>query len=220
MRAVRCQRLTLDKKEIPLTSQQQNLLFQSRLLLDLDKTDLLATCVYAVATPEDGMARVQGDGVIALKYRTGAIQAFRFEWNNNTPFYPAYISNGDMESFFAAHGGREKIGLTIEEAYFMDWQWYDNPVRALTTEEGAGGYRVDLSHAVLEQLEFIAVFSDGVSQVDGMSWKEVVLDFLAMKNTNGDFVKRRLIRSIKDMRERGKGPLDDISAAMIHVGQE
>ena len=87
-------------------------------------------------------------------------------------------------------------------------------------KDGLQGHLLRILPSALQYIELIAVFSDGVSQVDGMTWKEVVLDFLAMKNTNGDFVKRRLIRGIRDMKTKGKGPIDDVSAAMIYLEEE
>jgi len=66
--------------------------------LGLNINDMLATCLYVYVSPLGGFIHVQGDGVIALKYRDGNIMMSRFEWQNNTPYYPAYHSNG-LESF-------------------------------------------------------------------------------------------------------------------------
>ena len=55
-------------------------------------------------------------------------------------------------------------------------------------------------------------------QADGMNWQDAVLDLLAFKNLNGEFAKRRMIRFIKDSKKNDKkGPLDDISFAVIRI---
>jgi len=58
-----------------------------------------------------------------------------------------------------------------------------------------------------------------VTQIDGVDWKDAVVQFLAFKNTAGEFAKRRMIRGIKDANKKGRGPFDDISYAVIGVQQ-
>ncbi|MBR1034034.1 hypothetical protein, partial [Bradyrhizobium liaoningense] len=66
----------------------------------------------------------------------------------------------------------------------------------------------------------IAVFSDGVTQVDGMDWRDVVTALMSFKSTGGAFVKRRMLRFLKDCQAHGKGPIDDIAMACIHIDHE
>jgi serine/threonine protein phosphatase PrpC len=69
----------------------------------------------------------------------------------------------------------------------------------------------------MEEIEFIALFSDGVTQVDGVDWEDAVVELLSYKGTAGEFVKRRMIRAIKDWQKIGKGPTDDIACAVIGI---
>jgi hypothetical protein len=73
---------------------------------------------------------------------------------------------------------------------------------------------------ILGSWDFVAVFSDGVTQVDGMDWRDVVAELMNFKSIEGDFVKRRMNRFLKDCRAHGKGPIDDISMACIHIDHE
>ena len=242
-----------------ITQQQQRLLVATRAILGLKKSDMLATCAFACATPDEGgVIHVQGDGTVAIKYRDGVVSMDHFEWANNAPFYPAYSANGEEHLFFAYHGARAVLQdpthatpeLLDACKKFVETAKFDEMAQTLqativaigkkspalsvetigvgrtglaslkaefSAEEGVRGREIRIDPGTLPSVELIAVFSDGVSQVESMSWKDVVLDFLAMKNTNGEFVKRRLIRGIRDMRTRGKGPMDDVSAAMICV---
>ena len=119
----------------------------------------------------------------------------------------------DVVNLMVSVGQRYPM-LTVD---VFRWPAVDTTSLAVRGDDGAYGYVIRLTPEDLHDVELIAVFSDGVSQVDGMGWKSVIIDFLQMKNTNGEFVKRRMIRSIKDARACGKGPMDDISAAMICV---
>lgn len=83
---------------------------------------------------------------------------------------------------------------------------------------GVHGITISISRDDLEnEIDFIAVFSDGVTQIEGIDWKEAVKIFMAFKNTTGEFLKRRVIRGIKGFQKDGKGPFDDVSCAVVHV---
>ncbi|MDO8754959.1 MAG: hypothetical protein Q7J80_13765, partial [Anaerolineales bacterium] len=73
---------------------------------------------------------------------------------------------------------------------------------------------------VLELLEFVAVFSDGATQVDELDWKDVVVQSMAFKTAEGEFAKRRMSRLIQDSQKTGRGPIDDISYAVTRIIHE
>jgi hypothetical protein len=95
-----------------------------------------------------------------------------------------------------------------------DWEsWSDLPVSVL-------GREWFWNYEATADISDIALFSDGVTQVDGMDWRDVVAELLSFKSTEGDFVKRRMNRFLKDCQKHGKGPVDDISMACIHIDHE
>jgi hypothetical protein len=69
----------------------------------------------------------------------------------------------------------------------------------------------------LAEIEYIAVFSDGVTQIENLGWQKAVSQLLAFKTTAGEFATRRLIRAVKDAEQLGKGPIDDIAYAVIKI---
>lgn len=87
----------IDAMKTPLAvSVKQNVLLAGmRDNLELISEDLLATCMYVYVSPGGGIVHVQGDGVVAIKYRDGRIVMHNFEWINNMPFYPIY-RDGDL----------------------------------------------------------------------------------------------------------------------------
>ena len=188
--------------------------------LGIELEDMLATCLYVYLSPKGGYVHVEGDGVVALKYIDGSIGMFRFEWNNNTPYYPAYAL-GNLEAFIEAHGGDLNAPCFYVEKSWLDpngkFIEYGEPHQE-TLEEGIEGWKYWLFDGIeFENVSFVAVFSDGVTQIDGVDWKEAVAEFMAFKSTKGSFAKRRMIRGILDMQKLGKGPLDDIAYSVVRV---
>lgn len=187
--------------------------------LPVTSDDLLATCAFAVMTPVGGFAHVRGDGVIAVKMKDGSILLTRFDWADNMPFYPAY-SLGREREFVTAHGGDENAPrLTDETWVFRSGEGFRRVgTTSYTVMQGMQGLITPMPD--IDKMSFVAVFSDGVTQVDGIDWKDAVVELLAFKGVEGVFAKRRMIRFDKDARKRGQGPQDDIAFAVIHVERE
>lgn len=192
-------------------------LVSARTLFGLVREDMLATCAYAYSTEEGCVVTLYGDGVLAFKYRDGTISMTRFDWTNNTPFYPAYAIDDDG-SFAFAHGGDETLALTEERWNFVEAEGFTKegefkrPLR-----EGVCGITRFLNESELATLASIAIFTDGVTRIDGVDWKEAVRSLLFFWNTAGVFVRRRMNGVLREMRKEGKGPLDDIAYAVLSV---
>jgi len=189
--------------------------------LGLISDDMLATCVWAYLSPTGGIVHISGDGVVAIKYGDGRIVMHNFEWQNNMPYYPAY-KNGRLEDFIKAQGGQLDKECLVQDVcvYGNDGKYEVQTQKKHTLSTGISGVTIVVEQDdIANDVEFVAVFSDGVTQIDGVDWKEAVVQFLAFKNTAGEFAKRRMIRGIKDVNKKGKGPFDDISYAVIGVSQ-
>jgi hypothetical protein len=209
---------------IPEINLNQRLkLASARHVLGLQPNDMLATCLYAYLGPGGGFIHIQGDGVVALKFADQSIQMYSYEWLDNRPFYPAY-ANGQLNSFIASHGNDLQALRVTEEV----WQYTTNQEEKLfssgqySLSEGIRGITIEIPSPELliaPRLEYIAVFSDGITQIDNVKWQEAVIEFLRFKNTKGEFAKRRMIRGIKNMQKDNKGPLDDIAYAVIRLDQ-
>ena len=201
---------------------QQTILNEVKTLLSVTRNDMLATCLYAVVSERGGFVHVRGDGVVAFVKRNGSILLHRFDWANNTPFYPEYL-NDDVSSFVEAHGGVEDAHALTEEK----WLLTNNECKHISTTthsiaHGMGGMLIDINQEVVKnELAYVAVFTDGVEAVDGMDWKEAAAHLLDLKNRGGVFAKRRMIRFVtKEATARGVGPSDDIAYAAIRVEHE
>jgi hypothetical protein len=183
-------------------------------MLGLSNSDMLATRVIASIGQDRLLISVEGDGVVAVKRKGEDIRMSRFEWDDNTPFYPAYTEQ-DREQFIKVHGGvANAVRLQEEWVCFQNGRRVEEANAYYSVAQGMMGIVHPYS---MWELELVAVFSDGVTQIDNVPWTEAVLEFMALKTTAGEFAKRRMMRALKGMRERGKGPIDDISCAMICV---
>ena len=212
-----------------IKTQQQAVMIASRRMLGLSKQDMLATCVFAVLSPSGGFIHLQGDGVFALKFKMGHIMMFRYDWAENAPAYPVYAED-NYSNFITFQGGdleANKLKCELWD-YVPDIGLRDinvgfNQLGATECSlgEGISGNTFFITEEHLNGgLEFITVFSDGVTQIEGQDWKQAVIDLLAFKNVEGEFAKRRMIRHIKDSQKVGKGPIDDIAYSVIRVVTE
>ncbi len=183
--------------------------------LCLRPDDMLATCAYVAVSGNAAMTRVIGDGVSAGVDRMGRLFMNRIDWAQNMPVYRAYEAADQYQAFIAAHGGLNAKAVT--QHIHVRSPVADELIRENTVGEAINGICVDCDPS---NFQLLAVFSDGVTQVDGMDWRDVVAELMAFKSTEGDFVKRRMNRFLKDCLKHGKGPIDDISMACIHIDHE
>lgn len=185
-------------------------------ILGLQSDDLLATRLYIYLCSGGGIIHIQGDGVVALKYEDQRVEMYRYEWQNNMPYYPAYFGDR-LSDFIAAHGNDPKAFCLREEM----WRSSDNQYSLIhninyTLGQGIRGITINLDKTIIDNhIEFVAVFSDGVTQIDGTGWQDAVIDFMGFKNFKGEFAKRRMIRGIQDLIKANKHPMDDIAYAVV-----
>ena len=198
-----------------VSSVQQGQMFNSMLTLGLSRDDMLATCVCAYLTPRGGFVHLQGDGVVALRSANGETHIFRYDWADNMPLYAAYAVD-NYGAFIRGHGGEIGAKKLIEQHWVFnpDGSREELPGHEHTLAEGIRGVTIPLA---IHDLGLVAVFTDGVTQIEGVDWKEAVREALAFKTVAGEFVKRRMIRLVSDRRRTGKGPVDDIACAVIRV---
>jgi hypothetical protein len=201
--------------------EQRIILGGARKTFGLSVSDMLATCAYAYLSQEGGFVHIRGDGVIALVGVEGGVTLHRFDWAGNMPFYPAYADDG-YAVFIDAHGGDVRAKLLTEQVSYLFGGEEAQAPSVITHSLGAGikGITIPLHESELKQLSFIAILSDGVTQVDSIEWKKAAKDLLAFKSIEGKFAKRRMRSFIQNVQKTGKGPVDDISFAVIRIAQD
>lgn len=211
-----------NKIQALISTQQQAVMISSRRMLGLHHSDMLATCIYAMLSPHGGFVHLQGDGVVAFKDRNGWIRIYRYDWAGNMPAYPAYAEDNYSAFVTAQSGELSAIRLEVESwDYLPGFDFNKLEGQKITLRDGIGGVTMPVTPQHLaDGLEYVAIFSDGVTQIDGQDWKQAVVELLAFKGVAGEFAKRRMIRHIKDSQKSGKGPIDDIAYSVIRVAEE
>jgi hypothetical protein len=196
--------------------------------LGLEKADMLATCVYAYLSQDGAIVSVQGDGVVSVKYRDGCIMSQRFDWTKNAPFYPSYDEK-DAERFIQNLHEGVKENAFMSRTHVLHFGPGPNVeerierIELIPFDEGRKGFTLHFSKEELSQIDFIAVFTDGVTQVgkanssDFVPWYDVVSKLMSFKSFNGEFAKRRMIRELKDLSKQEVAPVDDIAYAVVRI---
>lgn len=189
--------------------------------LGLTRQDLLATCTFAYLTTEGGFIHIRGDGVVARMYRDGRLILNRYDWALNLPFYPIYNDEG-LNVYIARQGGNiDAPVLTEVTRTYIPSGGCTEETTLHTLADGIMGLTIPISeNEVVNELAFVAVYTDGVTQVEGLEWHEAARDLLAFKTLDGEFATRRMIRFLKNAQPLGKGPLDDLAYAVIQLRPE
>lgn len=189
-------------KEKVCAYQMDELKYQ-KILLGLNYEDLLATCGYIFVSPNGELIiNINGDGIIAVKLKNGNLFYYRLDWTNNTPVYPLYYLS-DTNYIIP-----NDFKLVITSNVY--------PEHIASVDEVKYGYSMGFLMSKYN-IEYIAIFTDGICQIDQVDWKNAIRDFMNFKNGNGEFLKRKMIRQIKEYQKIGKGPLDDIAGAIVRI---
>lgn len=202
-------------------------LIDSRAVLSITNEDMLATCGYVIVDKDGGFIHLIGDGCVAIKYKNGDIDFVVIDWQNNTPYYPVYSISNSYYDFVASHEtvneGKEAMKVTtgaissIEESMHEFYTW--KPVL-----DAIDGYILPIKS--LENMECIAIFSDGVQDFQQADYakripvKQVIHEMMNFKNYTGEFVKRRISAALKKFAKEDIHPGDDFSMAVIHFNHE
>ena len=183
--------------------------------------DLLATSSYFFASENGATLQIQGDGVYAIVYKNGNIETTRFDWNKNMPCYPIY-QNDCFRTFVSAQGGNLEAEIFKSESVLMDSVGVilSKGEKPYTLSQSLKGFTRRFSIEELFEIEYLVIFSDGVTQMQGMDWTTAVKELVSFKTNKGDFAKRRLTNFVKTSSKNGHEPLDDISMAATHISFE
>lgn len=194
-------------------------------MLTLHETCIDATMLSAQYL--DGIAvkfSAFGDGIYgARKRESQEWNLVRIEFPNGAPYYPSYLLNskrfGDLLDF----------GLSVKYTEFtlnVETQEISNVV-----ERNVDDSRLhDGSHYNwfgTTAYDLFVVLSDGVeSFVDkskspwsSISYTTVLCELLKFKNTNGEFVTRRVNKFLKDIEKKNWVHEDDLSLAALYIGE-
>ena len=188
-----------------------------------DLQNYLATLVAFIATPSHTQVLVHGDGAIAVKYANGDIELREFRWWDNMPFYLAYQQDTDLtDSFYQVYSSEFIEPLSIKCTRFKQGEPALEVLSTSTTRFSLNDVFkgvVEVFHPEDEEIVALALFTDGIEQL-GSDPLKVAQEFLAFKNFEGEFVKRRVMRALKTFHKEGLVPRDDVGVSVVWFGKE
>ena len=117
------------------------------------------------------------------------------KWLDNTPYYPIY-KNGFLKQFIDTHGGDLGRVRMREEVWVIenDDESFPCELNEYSLASGLEGNTIQISTEDIEdKIAFVAVFSDGVTQIDEIPWQESVESFLSFKKHPTVFFKISLV---------------------------
>jgi hypothetical protein len=181
--------------------------------------DYLATLVGFVATREKVSVLAHGDGAVALRYTDGRMTLIELEWLNSMPMYLNYhLAPSVLGEFLRMYPledtkpfqkrttvfTQDTAGITI----------LSTEVQAYSTKDMMSGHVLQFQPQ-LESIECLAVLTDGYAQIGLKAPIEVTPEYLGYKNFQGEFVKRRMLRAVKEFHKENAVPRDDIGVATV-----
>jgi hypothetical protein len=188
------------------------------------REDYLATLVGFAATPDDASVYVHGDGAIALKYADGGMRLIQLTWWDNMPFYLNYRLHLDLLDQFAS---RYQDGIiepfvqrtTTFRTTDAGLEILDSQAERFQLDSVFTGHVLHFRPAD-EGIVAMAVLTDGIEQVGENPAAEVASEFMAFKNHQGEFVKRRMLKALKTFRKDALIPRDDVGIAAVWFPKE
>jgi hypothetical protein len=175
-------------------------------LLGLPEECLDATLLCCSAMKEHPQVLVAGDGVIAVRDKSGEITAWLIEYNPSAPEYPSYRLDPLRHEQFR----------TEFSPFKRAYKWSSVAGHTTTKQTDEFLFQMRFDHG---DPEVVAVMSDGVGTFEGMQWHEVVAELMNFKNVKGHFVQRRMKRFLKNCQKDGIAPYDDVSMAAVYLGE-
>lgn len=186
-------------------------------MLDVPPETLDATLLSLVCDGRRVCLAAFGDGVIFLKWTDGRTRCLDIELTNGYPDYLSYrLDKARRDKYDTIW--RATKGSKVIHGHGDRTELDPHKVYAEVHNISQGG----------EELEFVAVMSDGVRSFyhrtengtsEPVPLEEVLNDLIDFKLHSGRFVQRRLNRFLKDAVVRGWEHHDDIAVAAIHFGE-
>ena len=206
-------------------------------MLDIPNECLDATLLLATSYKDNIQALVYGDGVVAIKVKTGNTYIINCTYTDNYPYYINYMydKKGRDKEWITNHNKKENIVSVVKaggDIKIISSNLDLKEVRLLDIGVVFGG-----GHSVLvdiintKDIEHISIMSDGVHSFyetittdtsrynKSVSYIEVIKELLNFKNYNNSFVQRRVNKFRKDCKKKNWNNSDDMSLGCIYIGE-
>lgn len=188
--------------------------------LRLPKECLAATLLTVVLEEKQFVAKINGDGVVVARKRTGELVVRSYEFPSGAPYYLYYDQGAGDKQLYAQQFGTKLVEKKAEiqgneiidlGETRLDDQWD----QTIEVNFDRGDY------------DMVAILSDGIHsflrnevtetslQKVNVPFTEIIKELLQFKGLQGEFVQRRLSKGLKDLAGRGITHYDDLSVGAV-----
>jgi len=178
-------------------------------------TDCLDATLLSVIS-DDILVWIQviGDGVLGFINNDDSLDIIDIEYPSGAPWYLSYSLNKEREDKYIEKYGTKAIisstkdGTITEQKERFQYFYVDRLAykAILLMSDGVKSFTKK-------------VVSDSSKGNVPITYHEVLKELLAFKGYQGEFIKRRVKRFIKDMPKLGWENYDDVSVAGIYLGE-
>lgn len=186
-----------------------------RKAMDLPQDVLSSTLLTIALTKTHFLVGSSGDGVIVCRKRTGELSWMTLVYTSGAPWYPRYALSPEVEAGYEAEFPGQYCRTLYDES------------GGLTVFDDKDAFRTHTYMYSLDEFDAVGVLSDGAMsfysrEVNGTCVRQqpidiadVVRDLFAFKGTQGEFVKRRCLRVLREYAHNQKFNADDLSVGVV-----
>lgn len=178
--------------------------------LGLSATALDSTLLIALIAGDRVRVHVYGDGCLLGRRHDGSLRIVQIEFAHNAPYYLTYLQDRARQNMYAD----VMRNLPTPQIH----RWLDGQTQRIETHpyDAPGIFEFPL-----DEFPIVAVASDGLSSFINRTNREPVglwtgaEELMKFRNLNGDFVKRRLRRTLEHFAKRDIVNFDDIGCGVL-----
>lgn len=182
--------------------------------------EVLSATLLSVVTEDDKfVVSVAGDGVIVARRKSGELTWIQFEYSSGAPYYPRYnLCKEDLESYL-----KEFPGSLIIRSY------KDGKIAEASSPVNEYPWIDCVYIFPFDEYDLVGIMSDGAAsfveqKLDGtrmtqrsLPLQDIVQELFAFKGMQGEFVKRRCQRALRDFHKKNWYNLDDLSIGVVAI---
>jgi hypothetical protein len=178
--------------------------------LGLSDAAVDVTLLIAFVVGDYVRVHVYGDGCLIGRRQDGSLRVIQIEFAHNAPYYLSYLEDRERQRLYA--------DLMEDQKAPQQVRWIDGQTQTKETRpyDAPGIFAFPLS-----EFPLVAIATDGLSSFLNVTNRELVDlaasagEFMKFGNLNGDFVKRRLRRTLNDYAKQHIFNIDDIGCGAL-----
>lgn len=191
--------------------------------LGLPSTALDATFLAAIAEDEKLKLILAGDGHLAIGWNDGVVSHHHLEYTGGFPYYLSYTLNSEREAAFRQKNQVLKVKNRLYLQEKMEYRECPDSKKLRFDKEQ------NYLALPLDKISFVALFSDGIDSfyrllqtesgkvAETLSCYELLPELLAIRQRQGECVKRRVNKFMQQVEKRGIIHYDDFSYGALFV---